>query len=79
MKQGVVLPTTGRGWVLLVLFIGVIAAGCWPLITLVNRAQVAFGLPLIAVWAYAIMLASVALMVIANRLLGAGERENGDD
>ncbi|WP_106476207.1 hypothetical protein [Phytohalomonas tamaricis] len=79
MKQGIVLPTTRRGWVLFVLFIALIAAGCWPLIALVNHARVVFGLPLITVWAYAIVLASVVLMVIANRLLGAGEREDSHD
>lgn len=54
---------------LLVAFVGLIAAGCWPVIMLFNHPLVVVGLPLMALWSYVIVLCSVAFMALANHLL----------
>ncbi|NWO08848.1 hypothetical protein HLV40_00185 [Chromohalobacter salexigens] len=69
MKHYIVRPTTGRGWVLTLAFVVLIAAGIWPVIGWFNRACVVLGLPLIAVWAYVIVFACCGVMAIGNRLV----------
>lgn len=69
MRRGVVHPTSAAGWVLLVAFIAVIAAGIWPVIGWVNHAALLFGLPLLVLWSYLIIIACVLLMLVANHFV----------
>ncbi|RKR07595.1 hypothetical protein C7446_0410 [Kushneria sinocarnis] len=73
MPPRFVRPTSRRGWLLLAAFILIIAAGCWPVIALVNQPVRVLGLPLIALWAYGIVLASVAVMALGNRWLARSD------
>ncbi|OHV08179.1 hypothetical protein [Kushneria phosphatilytica] len=79
MPSTFVRPTSRRGWLLLIAFILIIAAGCWPIIALVNHPMRVLGLPLIALWAYVIVLASVAVMALGNRWLARRERDASSD
>lgn len=69
LRSRVIMPRSRRARWLLAAFMLLLAAGCWPVITLFNRPVVAAGLPLMALWSYVIVFASVALMALANRLL----------
>ncbi|MDR5860410.1 hypothetical protein FZZ93_14590 [Halomonas eurihalina] len=69
MSRLVVLPTSRAGWVLLIVFVAVVAAGIWPVIGWVNRAVLVLGLPLLVVWSYLVIFACFAVMLIANRVL----------
>ncbi|WP_456269301.1 hypothetical protein M1D97_03140 [Kushneria sp. AK178] len=62
------MPRSCRARGLLVAFMLLLAAGCWPVITIFNRPVVVAGLPLMALWSYVIVFSSVALMALANRL-----------
>ena len=64
------MPRSRRARWLLVAFLLLLAAGCWPVIMLFNRPVVVAGLPLLALWSYVIVFASVALMALGNRLSG---------
>lgn len=75
MKRWIVLPTTAAGWLLLLAFVAIVAAGVWPVIGWVNRAVLVLGVPLIVVWSYAIIFASVVLMLVANHFLEKGNHE----
>ncbi|REC94652.1 hypothetical protein [Kushneria indalinina] len=74
LRHRVILPRSRRARWLLVAFVLLLAAGCWPVIVLFNRSVVVAGLPLMALWSYVIVFASVALMALANRLL-AGDND----
>ncbi|WP_299260296.1 hypothetical protein [uncultured Kushneria sp.] len=69
LRSRVIMPRSRRGCWLLAAFMLLLAAGCWPVIMLFNRPVVVAGLPLMALWSYVIVFASVALMALANRLL----------
>ncbi|WP_227875763.1 hypothetical protein [Kushneria konosiri] len=69
LRQRLILPRTRRARGLLLAFLLLLAAGCWPVIMLFNRPVVVAGLPLMALWSYVIVFASVALMALGNRLL----------
>ena len=72
LRARCITPRTRRARWLLVAFLLLLAAGCWPVITVFNRSVVAAGLPLMALWSYVIVFASVALMMLANRVLTGG-------
>ncbi|CBV42830.1 hypothetical protein [Halomonas elongata] len=76
MSRLVVLPTSRAGWVLLIVFVAVVAAGIWPVIGWVNRAVLVLGLPLLVVWSYVVIFACFAVMLIANRVLEHKEDEH---
>ncbi|WP_136246947.1 hypothetical protein [Halomonas borealis] len=76
MSRLVVLPTSRAGWGLLLAFMAVIAAGIWPVIGWVNRAVLFLGLPLLVVWSYLVIVACVAVMLVANRLIERREDEH---
>ncbi|OBX35943.1 hypothetical protein VO226_09880 [Halomonas elongata] len=76
MSRLVVLPTSRAGWVLLIVFVAVVAAGIWPVIGWVNRAVLVLGLPLLVVWSYVVIFACFAVMLIANRVLEYKEDEH---
>ncbi len=77
LRTRCITPRTRRARWLLVAFMLLLAAGCWPVIMLFNRAVVVAGLPLMALWSYIIVFASVALMALANRLLAGGSEDAG--
>ncbi|RKD84003.1 hypothetical protein [Kushneria marisflavi] len=70
LRQRLIMPRSRRARWLLVAFLLLLAAGCWPVIMLFNRPVVVAGLPLLALWSYVIVFASVALMALGNRLSG---------
>lgn len=76
MSRLVVLPTSRAGWGLLLAFIAVIAMGLWPVIGWVNRTVLVLGLPLLVVWSYVVIVACVAVMLIANRVVERREHEH---
>lgn len=69
MNHRLILPTTTRGKLMLALFTLVILAGLWPAVLLANHAVLILGLPALAAWSCLIIMASTAVMLIANRLL----------
>lgn len=69
MNHRFILPATARGKLMLALFLLVILAGLWPVVLLANRAVLVLGLPALATWSCLIIVASTAVMLIANRLL----------
>ncbi|GHC26594.1 hypothetical protein GCM10010082_19750 [Kushneria pakistanensis] len=75
LRTRFITPRSRRARWLLLAFMLLLAAGCWPVIMLFNRPVVAGGLPLMALWSYVIVFASVALMALANQLL-AKDRDN---
>ncbi|WP_457808724.1 hypothetical protein [Kushneria sp. EE4] len=75
LRRRVIMPRSRRARWLLAAFALLLAAGCWPVIMLFNRPVVVAGLPLMALWSYVIVFASVALMALANRLLSGGHGE----
>ncbi|MFC0338013.1 hypothetical protein SAMN05421848_2619 [Kushneria avicenniae] len=68
LRPRIIMPRSRRARGLLVAFMLLIAAGCWPVIMLFNRPAVVAGLPLMALWSYVIVFLSVALMALGNRL-----------
>ncbi|WP_353981742.1 hypothetical protein [Salinicola endophyticus] len=77
MKHFVVRPRSAAGWGLLLLFLGLIGMGLWPVVAGVNRARLAFGLPWLALWAYAIVAGCWVAMLLGNRWLA--RRGRGDE
>ncbi|MGQ7246533.1 hypothetical protein ACUN9Y_04245 [Halomonas sp. V046] len=69
MRRSFLLPTSWRGWCVLVCFALVIAAGLWPVIELVNRGGLVFGLPALVTWSYVILLGCCAVMALGNLLI----------
>ncbi|KAA0019858.1 hypothetical protein F0A16_05945 [Salinicola corii] len=69
MNHRLILPATTRGKLILALFTVVILAGLWPAVLLANHAVLVLGLPALATWSCLIIVASTAVMLIANRLL----------
>ncbi|NRB54977.1 MAG: hypothetical protein HRU39_03200 [Salinicola sp.] len=69
MNHRLIRPATTRGKAVLALFLLVILAGLWPAILLANHAVLILGLPSLAAWSCLIILASTAVMLLANRLL----------
>ncbi|OLO03873.1 MULTISPECIES: hypothetical protein [Salinicola] len=76
MKHYVVRPRSGKGWLLTLAFVVLIAAGIWPVIGLFNRAQPWLGLPPIAVWTYVIVLGCWLVMLIANRCIKVASHDD---
>lgn len=68
LRTRIITPRSRRARGLLVAFMLLLAAGCWPVIMLFNRPAVVAGLPLMALWSYIIVFSSVALMALGNRL-----------
>lgn len=69
MRRPFLLPATWRGWLVAAGFTLVIAAGIWPAVALVNRAEWVFGLPPLLVWSYLILLGCCLVMALGNRLI----------
>ncbi|MBZ5486256.1 hypothetical protein HW452_01780 [Halomonas aquamarina] len=75
MRRLFVLPTSRAGWGLLAAFICLVMAGIWPVIGLLNRAVLVFGLPLMIVWSYGVIFACVGVMLIGNRIVERDDHE----
>ncbi|MGP8291072.1 hypothetical protein [Vreelandella zhanjiangensis] len=75
MRRLFVLPTSRAGWGLLAAFICLVVAGTWPVIGLLNRAMLVFGIPLMIVWSYAIIFACVGVMLLGNRIVERDDHE----
>lgn len=75
MKHFMVRPRSRRGWLLMIVFLSLVVAGVWPVVSLFNRTSLWWGLPSIVVWTYAIVAGCWVTMLIANRWLGGQDHD----
>ena|GEM_PF-1393004 len=84
-----VVPSTWRGWSLLVIFLLLVVMGIWPVIGWINQQTLLWGMPSLIIWSYLIIFACSGAMLLGNCLLrrrhgadplskaSAGERDGG--
>ena len=76
MKHYVVRPRSGKGWILTLAFVALIALGLWPVIGWFNQPRLWLGLPWLAIWTYVIVLGCWLVMLLANRWLRVSSHDD---
>ena len=68
MKATFKHPKTLKGWFSISLITFVIILGSWPVIHLVNKEIIVFGLPLLMVWSIVLIFLTTFSMVLINKI-----------
>jgi len=64
------LPKTTRGWFSLILILLVVFIGGWPIIPLLNKDVIVFGMPLLMVWSILIIFLATFSMWLIEKIGG---------
>ena len=70
MKGTVKVPGTSKGWLSLLLIVFVIFIGGWPVISMLNKPIIIFGMPLLMAWSILIIFLTTFVMWLINKIGG---------
>ncbi|MDS9471515.1 hypothetical protein [Sporosarcina pasteurii] len=68
MKATFRTPKTNKGWFGLMAILAIILLGSWPVIPLLNKTTILFGMPVLMVWSVALIILTTSTLMVLNKI-----------
>lgn len=68
MKATFRTPKTNKGWFGLVAIVGIVLLGSWPVIPLLNKQELLFGMPILMVWSVVLIVLTTGMLMLLNKM-----------
>lgn len=68
MKATFRTPKTNKGWFGLAAILTIVLLGSWPVIPLLNKETILFGMPVLMVWSIVLIILTTGTLMVLNKM-----------